>query len=653
MKLFYAGLTATLLAGSLNAQQAPLFSVGGDPVSAEEFMAVYNKNKEVGQSIDPKTPEEYLDLYINFKLKVKEATDLGLDTNQSFLREFESYRKQLSQPYLADKQADEDLLREAYERLQQEVRARHIMLELAPDALPEDTLKVWNELMAIRQRIEKGEPFEKLAMQYSKDTYSAKRGGDLGYFTVFNMVYPFETACYTQPVGQVSRPVRTQFGYHLIEVTDRMPARGTVQVAHIMVIANEKSTDEQRKAAELKINEIYDKLMGGADFATMARQYSDDKTSAANGGMLQPFGINVMVEEFESAAFSLEVKGKFTQPVKSPYGWHIIKLMDRKGIGSFEEMEAELRQKVQRDTRSSLGKERFIARLKKEYGFEEKYKNLKKLIGAMDSTFMKGEWKPDEKTLGSLGKKELFVLDGKEYTLADYASYLMEAQRGSKKSATIEQEVYKLYPRFVEKTVMAYEESQLVNKYPDYRLLVQEYHDGILLFDLTEKRIWNRSVKDTAGLEEFFGKNISNYQWPERVSAQIFTCANLKLATQVVSMLKKGTDAETIRKELNAESQLNVHLASGTYGRDDHPVLKTLEWKKGISSPTENNDQVVVVNILEVLPAGPKKLEEVRGLATSDYQKQLEEEWIRELREKYSVKVNNEVKARVMEKLNS
>ena len=272
-----------------------LFTVADDTVTAGEYMAVYNKNRNVGQDIDPKTPMEYLELYENFKLKVHEAKELGMDTVPAFIREYTGYRDQLAKPYLSDRDVTEELVQEAYNRMKLDVRASHIMISVAPDAAPADTLRAYNNLSELREQIKDGKvSFEEAAKENSADTYSAQRGGDLGYFTVFNMVYPFETVAYETPLGEISKPVRSRFGYHIVKPTDKRQARGEIGVAHIMLISNEKSTQEQQTAAEKKINEIYASLQNGEDFTTLAKQYSEDNGSASRGGILQPFGINKM-----------------------------------------------------------------------------------------------------------------------------------------------------------------------------------------------------------------------------------------------------------------------------------------------------------------------------------------------------------------------
>ena len=309
-----------LAVASLSAGAQDLFRVGPKSVTKAEFDYVYGKNREVGASIDPKTEAEYLDLYVNFKRKVAFAEFLGRDTMPSFLAEYNGYYKQLLKPYLTDKSVDEGLIDEAYERMQYDVRASHIMVDCAEDALPSDTLKAFNRLMAIKDRLNRGEPFETLA-SLSTDTYSAERGGDLGFFTVFSMVYPFESAVYTASEGQVVGPIRSQFGYHLIKKTAQRPARSIMQASHILILDTESDPNPD---AQKQINDVYAKLQGGEPFAAAALKYSEDPTTSKQGGRLAPFGINQMLPEFEDAAFLLTEDGSYSMPVKTKLGWHII-----------------------------------------------------------------------------------------------------------------------------------------------------------------------------------------------------------------------------------------------------------------------------------------------------------------------------------------
>lgn len=632
---------AVLFSGLLSAQQQTLFSIDQEQITVDEFKAVYLKNRDIGKDIDPKTPREYLDLYINFKLKVREARDKGLDTIPSFQREFKNYRKQLAQPYLEDRSVDSSLLAEAYSRLQQEVRAAHIMIDLSPSALPEDTLAAYNKIMNIRQQIIKGAPFETTAKKFSTDPGSKDNGGDLGYFTVFDMVYPFECAAYNTPVGEVSMPVRSQYGYHIVKTLDKRKSSGSVQVKHIFLISNDKTEQEKADAAAQRIQEIYVRLQAGEDFDQLARQFSDDKNTAEDGGLLKPFGINQMMREFEEESFALQNVGDFSEPFKTQIGWHIVKLVDKKGVPTFEEVKNGLEQQISKDTRSAKSRQVFLANLKKDYNFTENTKRLKEIYKVVDESYLSGTWDP---TRAAKLKKTLFTLDGVNYSQQDFVAHLDASQkRGSRGGTNVEQEVYKQYTAFVNKTIMTYEDGKLEEKYPEFKMLVNEYRDGILLFDLTQEKVWNKASKDSVGLYNYFEGNQNKYTWPDRVSANVYSCSTEKIAKKVVKMIKKPVSLEEVEQKFNLESQLVVVADSGKYAKGDHQAVDRASWENGAVSTVVVDDRYIVVQTKEFLPSQPKRLDEARGLAISDYQKMLETQWIAELKENYTVTINEEV----------
>ena len=623
--------------GLIFAQTDTLITLGDDVVSSEEFLAVYNKNKNVGREIDPKTPDEYLQLYINFKLKVKEAIDMGRDTMPAFQREFRGYRAQLAKPYLVDKKAEEMVVQEAYERMKLEVKAGHIMVDLPADALPADTLKVYNQLLKVRKEIIAGASFEDRAREISTDTYSAIKGGDLGYFTVFNMVYPFETAAYTTPVGDVSMPVRTPFGYHLVKVYDKRPSRGRLVVAHIFITSNKQSDEAKQAEAERKIGEIYTQLEAGAEFDLLAKQYSSDKNTSSKGGVLPQFGLNEMMYDFQEEAYALQNPGDFSKPFKTDIGWHIVKLVEKVPIGSYEEVEKGIKEKIKKDARSSKGANSLIVKLKKEYNFKEYTKRLKDFDKVIDATLVEGKWDADRaKAL----TKTLFVLDGKKFSQYEFSRYVANSQRAANKEKTPSQVLYSYYNSWVNASIMMYENSKLEEKYPEFKLLVNEYRDGILLFDLTQEKVWDKASKDSVGLAEFYEANKTNYMWGERVDAVIFSCVNKSMANKIIKSLNKQEDVNEVIAHYNESSELNVTADSSIYGRAENALIDQAEWKVGASAISMEDERAKFVYIIEVLEPAPKKMNEARGLIISDYQKELEAQWIEELRAKYPVKVN-------------
>lgn len=623
-----------------------LLTIAGGKISKSEFEKIYKKNNPKDASFDKKTIQEYLDLYINFKLKVKEAEELGLDTTKAFKDELASYRKQLAQPYLTDKAVTDKLLKEAYERMQKDVRASHILVKLSQDALPRDTIAAYDKIMKIRERILKGANFADVAKEVSDDPSAKENGGDLGYFTIFQMVYPFETVAYNTKPSNLSMPVRTRFGYHLIKVIDVRPALGEIHTAHIMIKSSKGATTEDSLKARTKIEEIYKKLLAGENFQELAKQFSEDPGSAEKGGVLPWFGTERMVPEFEKAAYDLKKNGDISSPVKTAFGWHIVKRLDRKETPSYEEIQGELKTRISKDSRSEISKLSFVQKVKKEYNFTEYPKAKEELYKVADSSLAEGKWSAEKaKNLN----KPLFSLLDKVYTQQDFAKFIASNQT-RKKNISSQSLVSALYEQFVNESCVAFEESRLEIKYPEFKALMQEYRDGILLFDLTDKKVWSKAVKDTVGLKEFYENNKNNYMWNERLDATIYTCANPQVAMQTRKLLKKKRiTKDEILAEVNKDSQLNLSIKGDKFSLGDEAIVDSIKWEKGITKDMKVKNSVVFVEVNEKIPPQPKTLEEAKGLVTSDYQAYLETEWIENLRKKYTVVVNSEVLSTIVQ----
>jgi peptidyl-prolyl cis-trans isomerase SurA len=618
-----------------------LMTIGKENVSKKEFEYVFKKNNKQATNPDEKSLREYLDLYINFKLKVIEAKSLGMDTVGSFIKELAGYRKQLAAPYLTDKEVNEKLINEAWERSQKEIRASHILVNCAEDASPKDTLAAYNKIMALRKRIvERKEDFGKVAADGSQDPTAKNNKGDLGYFSAFAMVYPFESVCYNTKIGSVSMPFRTRYGYHVVKVVDTRPAQGEVRAAHIMLRINEKATKADSLKAKEKINEIYSRLLKGEKFEELAKQYSEDKASAKNGGAMQMFGTGKMVFEFEQQAFALKNIGDYSKPFTTPYGWHIVKLLERKAPPTFEKSKDELKAKINRDTRSDLNKISFINKLKVAYSFRENASALQTFYKSLDSAILKSTFKKNQ---ANNPNDLLFSIQDKKYLVSDFAEYMQTAVLGiTKESATKAKR--ELYENYVTKSLMDYEEARLDSKYPEFKALMEEYRDGILLFELTDQKVWSAAVKDSAGLENFFKANQSKYMWPDRLNATIYTCANAEIAKEVRSLLKnKKISQDSLLRRINKQNPLNLTIKSDKFERTENAIIDGIAWKKGITKDIVSNNTVVIVSVKEKLAAQAKQLSEVRGAATADYQTYLEKNWLDSLRKKYPVSINEPV----------
>ncbi len=619
--------------------------VGGDAVTRAEFESIYRKNNSKDTASSRKALEEYLQLFINFKLKVKAAKVAGKDTAKAFQTELKGYRRQLAQPYLTDKNVNDKLIQEAYDRSKKDVKASHILISLPSEPLPKDTLAAYTKAMKIRERLIKGEDFALLARQNSEDPSAKQNDGDLGYFTSMMMVYPFESAAYLTPIGEISAPVRTKFGYHILKVTNVRDAQGQVHVAHIMVKNPENAKDSIIAENKKKIDEINSKIKKGDDFGQLASQFSDDRSSGKNGGQLPWFGTGKMVPEFEKVAFELKNDNEVSEPFRTPYGWHIVKRLERKGVQSFDEVKAELKSKISKDSRSQLSSDAVIARVKKENGFTEDFKALDEFILKVDTSFLSGRWKSDGvKTM----LKPLFVLGKEASTQYDFAEFLVQNQSRQTKDNNLEALVRKSYDYFKNEKVKAYEDVRLEQKYPEFRMLMQEYRDGIMLFEITDENVWSKALKDTIGLEEFHKQNLANYMWGNRVEAVVYKSKDVKIAKATRKMVakraKKGTSIDAIRAEVNESSQLNLQTEKGSFSKGDNETVDGVNWVLGISADKVNADgSVTFVEITKILEPTPKTLQEARGLITADYQTYLEQKWIKELQSKYPVEVKRDI----------
>lgn len=639
---FLFGLLTQLAFGQ---KEPVVMTINDKPVTKAEFLQIYTKNNP-SPSFDKDSLDRYMQLFEVFKLKVAEAEALGYDTLPRLQKELEGYKKQLALPYLIDSVQNQAMVQEAYNRTATEVRCSHILIKLDPNASPKDTLDAYNRLLGLKARIEKGEDFASVAKSKlgSEDPSVVNNGGDLGYFTAFQMVYPFEEKAYTTPVGSVSDPFRTRFGYHILKVTDKRAARGTIKVAHLMISTGREASTETRQNAEKKINEIYDSLSTGASWEKMVNAYSEDANSVKKNGELPAFGSGTsqrMVLEFEDAAFGLKRVGEFSKPVKTQYGYHIIKLIEWTPVKSYDLLRRELQAKVNKDERSKITQDSFVQKLKQQYNYAYKAdKGLAWFEQQIDSTFFMGKWKASELK----SNKTLFVLGGQKYKQQDFAKYVEKNFRTVRKDAPAVV-VKQLYTQWEKNQILAYEEALLPAKYPAYKALVQEYHDGIILYEIMQDQVWNKAVKDTAGLRAFFMENRGKYVWSQRLDATIYECKDEHVAVQVYGML---VSADTVTSKevldvINKDSELNLKVRMNKFEVAQTPYLKDRNFTQGLNPVYSMDGKWYVVKVSAVLAPGPKEFNEAKGLATSDFQAYLEKKWLEALRLKHKIVINEDV----------
>lgn len=613
-----------------------VLTIDDQDIPLEEFKSIFYKNNH-DTTITREYLEEYMDLFVNFKLKVREAEELGLDTNPVFIKELEGYRKQLAKPYLKNNEFDTHMLTESYNRICKDINASHILIATNENATDKEERDAYEKAIEIRKSIIEGEvSFSEAAKNNSDDRSAVSNGGNLGYFTAFMMVYDFETAAYETAIDDISEPIKTKYGYHLIRVNDKRDAFGKVQVAHIMFKTGIGADKNKIDNAKNKIDKVIDLLKAGEEFADVAERFSEDRTTAVRGGVLPEFGVGKMVPEFESVSFSLDNIGDVSVPFLTDYGWHVIKLIDKKPIGEFSKIEPSLRKMIEKDSRSELSQKALYEKLRKLYkvrNMVKKYSSFRKkeVLNIAKGTFVNL----------SVDHSTLLTIDGTNISVNDFSEYISLNQVAGS-------DIDQMYIDFVNKQLLSYEDSKLEEKYPEYKALLKEYREGILLFDLTNKKVWAKAVEDTIGLESFFTANQHSYTWPERADATIYKCINLTTAKKVkrdIYKKKRGhlTNNEILQK-INTNAPLSLQINSKKFLRGESEYIDNVKWKAGIAKDIVLKDgSYIIIDIHELIPSGAKELNETRGKVISDYQNLLEKEWLLDLKSKYVVKINMEV----------
>jgi len=509
-----------------------LVTINKEKTTIADFKRIYEKNLDAIDSEEAKDVTNNLTLYINYKLKVEEAYLLRFDTLTSYKKEIASYKDQLAAPYLQDTTFIAELVKEMYFRTKNEVKAKHILIRTLKDATPQDTL-TFNKITTIRNRIINGEDFEKVAVETSEDTSAqgnAEKGvegnkGNLGYFSAFNMVAPFEDAAYKTKVGEVSMPFRSTFGYHILKVDNFRAAKGEIEAAHILI-------SNSTKSSKAKINEVYKRLQNNEAFAKLANAYSDDSGSKAKGGKLNKFGTGRMVKPFEIAAFSLENEGDFSKPFKTRFGWHIVKLLKKHPIRSFAEMKQELIAKIKRSSRMQMSETAVINKLKKQYSIIENEES-KNILNRKDIRTISKD---------SLQNNILSINDSniKQETFVEYLK-----NRRNKPT-------YVLFEMFKNQEILAYYKKNLVNTEPEYANVLKEYEDGLLLFELMQQKIWNKSSKDTLGLKTYFSNNKEKYGTKEfkNIKGEVMNDYQNFLEKDWIADLRKKSSIKVSKRQL-------------------------------------------------------------------------------------------------------
>lgn len=641
--------TTLLLTNTIFAQT--LFTYGGNPVDKKEFVRVYEKNAiNKAPDYSREALREYLELYSLFKMKVKEAELQKVDTTASIQYELGNYRKQLASKYLTDEEVKKQQVLEAYERMKEVVKVAHIMILSSPMAPSADTVKQYKTIDSIYNALMKGKAdFAEMAKQFSEDKSSAENGGELGYITVLQTVYSFENMAYSTPVGKISKPFRTQYGYHILKVLDKKKAEGTVEVAQIMISAPKSKSAEEIEAARKKANEVAAKLKKGADFEKMVEEYSEDTYSKDQGGRLQPFGTGAYVPEFEKAAFALKKPGDISEPIKTDYGFHIIKLIKKTPVQPYDSVETMLAGKIAKDARAEIAKETFYNKIKEKNNFKEYPLNVEKLRkefvamipeeGEKANTFDDQDFKGPDYTL--------FEIKGVSYQATDFLKHAESVTRGRVMGP--KDLIYRnIYDNYVITVITDIEELNLMEENPDFKNLMTEYRDGIMLFELMDRNVWGKASKDSAGLEAYYITRKDQYTWKPGFRGTVYTFKNSATRDQAIKLIKKkNMSDEDLIKEMNTkETPGAVSIQRGYYEYEKHPEINKADVKEGEFSDGRRTEDgsLEVVYAKNIYPSGTiKTLDEARGYVIADYQDHLEKTWNAQLRGKYPVVVKEPV----------
>jgi peptidyl-prolyl cis-trans isomerase SurA len=605
-----------------------ILTIGDQTFSSGEFWHVYNKNKHLPGFNE--SPQDFADRFINYKLKVVEATHQGLDTLPSFKSEYQKYADDLKRAFMVDSAALEAMALQAYNNLENIVNASHILISLQPNALPEDTLKAYTLISEVREKAMGGEDFEALAQRYSQDPSAAQNKGRLGYFSAFRMIYPFEKAAFSTAVGSISEIVRTDFGYHIIKVHEKFPNPGKVRVAHIMKMFETPGENSHDSASKMAIDSIYAELLKGAPFEKLAARYSDDKNSSAQGGEMRAFSLPEMVPEFALAAFELEADGAVSEPVRTNYGWHIIKRLEHTPVGSFEDEYAHISSMMSRDGRSSIGAEAFIKTKMSGPNFHWSEAAVGGLYAlaeqAVDNKTFFSSVSPSDEVLFSYYQDVITVSAFVAYLESD-ASFNVIGGRAA---------IDKAMDAMAYQLVSEVENRDLAKHNQKYKYLVNEYWDGLLIFEISNNEIWQTVGRDTLALQTYYHNNLSEFTPAPVLKGLVCEVVDRRLDKRIrkrADKRGKGNSLVQILKD-NARSADHYHCEEGEFGfasETGNPVDKSLLPEDSVLKHYQGT--VYWEGVIEEMD--PLPYQDVVGEVMSRFQQWKEAQWVLGLREKY------------------
>ncbi len=625
-----------------------LLTIDSEPVYSSDFKKVFNKNLDLVIEESQKNVDGYLDLFIDYKLKITEAYAQELDKEEQYVKEFDKYQDQLSKKFIYDKRVTSELVDEAYQRGLEEINADHILVMVNLNAVPKDTLIAYNKIKKARVEAMNGEDFQKLVVKYSEEPGAKKSKGNLGYFTVFQMVYPFETAAYNTEVGEISKITRTSFGYHIIKVNDRRIKKPKINVSHIMVFSNK---DKKVENPEERINELYAMIMQGESFENIAKQFSEDKSTGRNGGKIKTFGPgDLRAPKFENAAYSIKNVGDILPPIKSSFGWHIIRLNEKFTIPTFEDQKADIENKVVSGARASIVTQAVNNKIINKYGYKEGVSYSPYFINYLSDSIYKKKWEYTE--IPTNEDLTLFTIGDKEIKYTDFAIYIRDHQKLSKRYSDKERLLNDMYGPFKNGVIEDYSKDRLELENEEYASIVSEYRNGLLVYDVMKKNIWDVAKLDSLGLKKYYEDSKNEYMWKKRVDSDIISSTDESITIKVQELLNKGLEISYIKEQLNTDGKVNIIVTSGVFEIDQNELPKNFVAKEGVSEIYKRDNSSIVVNVKEIINPTIKEFDEVRGVVISNYQSEIEKKWMKSLRKKYNVEVNKKSLKKVKKELN-
>ena len=620
-----------------------LFTVGDAEVGVSEFDYIYSKTNGDEATYTDASLREYLDLYMKFKLKVQEAKRIKMDTIPKLQRELDTYRRQLADSYLMDKEVSQKLAQEAYARMQEDVKVNHILASVPPNAPEKDVKAALDKLAKAKSELATGAPFGKVAVKYTDHKPSRLRGGNLGFMTAIlpTGFYDMETAIYENEIGKISDPIRTKLGFHLIQVVERRPARGKMDLAHILVRNQDSRADSKEVAI---IDSAYARLERGMEWQTVTSMLSEDKQSSNKNGFIGSYGIGLLEPVFEDAAFAIEKDGGYSKPFKSSVGWHIVKRISKKGGEPFNVLKEQILKTLKETERQAIAKSALIENIKIETGYKLDQAVLDHFISEQNKTFFTYKWKPT----GLHGDAILFQLKG-EYpqTINDFEAFIARAARARMRmgdKTDLKEGITEIFNLFAEEIALKYEEKNLLKKYSDFRNLMREYEEGILLFEVTDQEVWSKASKDTSGLRAFFKTVDGRYRWADKakVSTIVINSTDTKIVNKAKKWAsKKGVDflAAKLKKKGIEVSITEIEVEKGK-----DKTIDKMAWVKNSASEVITGQSESTFSIIkEVIKGRSKTLKESRGYVIADYQEYLEKQWIVELRQRFTYKLDEAV----------